>query len=204
MKKCLSDEQKEPRDAAHYVDVSKNNGTPKIIHFNRAFHSKLSILGYPYFWKHPCSLSQLGRDEKKTKKKSLRPGDTLVLLFAWILHLHLAPYQTFGSEMFFQWLFLVPLIGGRWYIITQLAVYTTYIPFIYCLLGGLYATYHLLRGTRNNHCFFFRKKKSTSTLILEFGGSLVDGFTDCTMVNHKPNTILELFPSIQGIWSTTT
>ena len=33
-----------------------------------------------------------------------------------------------------QKLFLVPLIGGRWYIITQLAVYTTYIPLIYCQL----------------------------------------------------------------------
>ena len=43
-----------------------------------------------------------------------------------------------------QWLFLVPLKGGRWHIIPQLAVYTTYIPLIYCLLGGLYATYHLL------------------------------------------------------------
>ena len=32
-----------------------------------------------------------------------------------------------------QWLFLVPLIGGtcRWYIFTQLAIYTTYIPLIY-------------------------------------------------------------------------
>ena len=35
-----------------------------------------------------------------------------------------------------QWLFLVPLKGGRWHIIPQLAVYTTYIPLIYCLLGG--------------------------------------------------------------------
>ena len=26
---------------------------PRIIHFNRAFHYKPSILGYPYFWKHP-------------------------------------------------------------------------------------------------------------------------------------------------------
>ena len=42
-----------------------------------------------------------------------------------------------------QWLFLVPLKGGRWHIIPQLAVYTTYIPLIYCLVGGLYATYHL-------------------------------------------------------------
>ena len=26
---------------------------PQIIHFNRVFHYKLSILGYPYFWKPP-------------------------------------------------------------------------------------------------------------------------------------------------------
>ena len=39
-----------------------------------------------------------------------------------------------------QWLFLVPVKGGRWHIIPQLAVYTTYIPLIYSLLGGLYAT----------------------------------------------------------------
>ena len=50
-----------------------------------------------------------------------------------------------------QWLFLVPLIGGRWYIyiclyiVTQLAVYTPYIPLTYCQLGWLYITYHLLR-----------------------------------------------------------
>ena len=29
-----------------------------------------------------------------------------------------------------HWLFLVPLKGGRWHIIPQLAVYTTYIPLI--------------------------------------------------------------------------
>ena len=29
---------------------------PKIIHFNRVFHYKPSILGYPYFWKHPHEL----------------------------------------------------------------------------------------------------------------------------------------------------
>ena len=32
--------------------VSKNSGTPKSSHFNRVFHYKPSILGYPYFWKH--------------------------------------------------------------------------------------------------------------------------------------------------------
>ena len=29
---------------------------PQIIHFNRVFHHKPSILGYPYFWKHPYGL----------------------------------------------------------------------------------------------------------------------------------------------------
>ena len=29
-------------------------GYPQIIHFNRVFHYKPSILGYPYVWKHPC------------------------------------------------------------------------------------------------------------------------------------------------------
>ena len=37
-----------------YMGVSENSGfSPQIIHFNRVFHYKPSILGYPYFWKHP-------------------------------------------------------------------------------------------------------------------------------------------------------
>ena len=47
--------------------------------------------------------------------------------------------------------FWFPLIGGRGYIIPQLAVYTTYIPLIYCLLGVICYRSHLLGGTRNNH-----------------------------------------------------
>ena len=35
----------------------------------------------------------------------------------------------------YQWSFLVPLIGGRWYIIPQLAIYKRYISGIYCQLG---------------------------------------------------------------------
>ena len=36
-----------------YMDVSKNNLYPKIIHFYRVFHDKPSILGYHDFWKQP-------------------------------------------------------------------------------------------------------------------------------------------------------
>ena len=39
------------------MGVSKNRGTPKSSHFNRVFHYKPSILGYPYFWKHPYGRS---------------------------------------------------------------------------------------------------------------------------------------------------
>ena len=35
------------------MGVSKNRGYPQTIHFNRVFHYKPSILGYPYFRKHP-------------------------------------------------------------------------------------------------------------------------------------------------------
>ena len=36
------------------MGVSKNGGfSPQIIHFNKVFHYKPSILGYPFFWKHP-------------------------------------------------------------------------------------------------------------------------------------------------------
>ena len=35
------------------MDVSKNRGTPKSSILIGVFHYKPSILGYPYFWKHP-------------------------------------------------------------------------------------------------------------------------------------------------------
>ena len=42
-----------------YMDVSENRGVPpKSSHFNRVFHYKPSILGYPYFWKHPYHVDQ--------------------------------------------------------------------------------------------------------------------------------------------------
>ena len=39
-----------------YMGVSENSGTPKSSIFIRIFHYKPSILGYPYFWKHPCEI----------------------------------------------------------------------------------------------------------------------------------------------------
>ena len=39
------------------MGVSENSGfSPQIIHFNRVFHYKPSILGYHYFRKHPYGI----------------------------------------------------------------------------------------------------------------------------------------------------
>ena len=54
---------------------------------------------------------------------------------------------------FFQRLLLVPLIGGRWYIITQLAIYKWYIRGI-LPIGWFYITYHLLREPKTTIDFW--------------------------------------------------
>ena len=49
-------QEREEADDFWYMGMwmfPKDRG-PQIIHFNRVFHYKPSILGYPYFWKHPC------------------------------------------------------------------------------------------------------------------------------------------------------
>ena len=54
------------------MGVSKNSGTPKSSHFDRVFHYKPSISGYPYFWKHPytkwLAIDYSTPPERKTAK----------------------------------------------------------------------------------------------------------------------------------------
>ncbi len=62
------------------MGVSKNRGGPptsSIFHFNRLFHYKPSILGYPYFWKHPYLLIQDWdkKNQKDTKSTSIRSAE---------------------------------------------------------------------------------------------------------------------------------
>ena len=74
-----------------------------------------------------------------------------------------------------QWLFLVPLKGGRWHIIPQLAVYTTYIPLIVLAFWGApYATgSHLLGEPETTSDLFqetfiiFLEKKAPGNLGCE-------------------------------------
>ena len=63
-----------------------------------------------------------------------------------------------------QWLFLVPVKGGRWHVIPQLAVHTTYIPLIYCLLGG-----YMLPTT-----FYGNQKQPLNTLQVQEIKQFVD------------------------------
>ena len=52
----------------------KKKWYPQIIHSNRVFHYKPSILGYPYFWKHPYGTGRLeywGSKEIRPKNPGL-------------------------------------------------------------------------------------------------------------------------------------
>ena len=72
-----------------------------------------------------------------------------------------------------QRLFLVPLIGGRWYIMTQVAVYTTYI--IYHLYIANWVTICYLppiKGTRNNQWLQRHESSSVRPYIISLSGKL--------------------------------
>ena len=49
-----------------------------------------------------------------------------------------------------QWIFQVPVKGGRYYVITQLAVYTTYIPLIVLAFWEVMKSLPPFTGTRKN------------------------------------------------------
>ena len=67
----------------------------------------------------------------------------------------------------YQWLFLVPVKGGRWHIIPQLAVYTTYIPLIYHLYTTYIPLIYCLLGGYIIPTTFYRNLKKPLTLPLE-------------------------------------
>ena len=68
--------------------------------------------------------------------------------------------DTISSNRSNQWLILVPLKGGRWHIIPQLAVYTTYIPLIVLAFWGVIYSLPPFTGTRNYHWSKFEKNTS--------------------------------------------
>ena len=78
-----------------YMGVSKNSGNPQIIHFNRVFRYKPSILGYPYFWKHPCVLSKFNL----MRLKALVDLFCLVYLFLGMFCVKPLPTQVFAYNL---------------------------------------------------------------------------------------------------------
>ena len=75
--------------------------------------------------------------------------DFVLISYCWFDQKIHRIHQFFGTKFYQDYsiaVSIVPLIGGRWYIITQLAVSTTYI----LPIGWLYITYHLLREPGNS------------------------------------------------------
>ena len=62
------------------MGVSKNNGTPKSSHFNRVFHYKPSILGYPFFLE--TSKWRFGSDD--LPRDPWNPIWRLKICFRWV------------------------------------------------------------------------------------------------------------------------
>ena len=105
---------------------------PKSSHFNRVFHYKPSILGYPYFWKHPYVFRWLvgspstklewpftsGLLERSKKHrgwwmvfKSIVLG--VIIMMVTYMRPLIGNWVFFGNSIFFVDMF-IPKLGGRW------------------------------------------------------------------------------------------
>ena len=71
------------------------------------------------------------------------------VVYGWYIYIYNHPIGRKNATYIYH---LYPLIAEcRWYIITQLAIYTTYIPIIYCQLGDYRLPTTKKKGTRNSH-----------------------------------------------------
>ena len=80
-----------------YTDVSENRVYPQIIHFNRVFHYKPSILGYPYFWKHPYVAFVWGLynpSGPSTRTRIIYWHNPSTLIIAWFFLAKQVPHKT--------------------------------------------------------------------------------------------------------------
>ena len=94
--------------SARNTDVSENSGfSLQILHFDKVFHYKPSILGYPYFWKHPyhvCICSRVMEESPLRGKVDNHPWkkwpDTLIW---WIGMLTPSLYLWVGRLTYISW-----------------------------------------------------------------------------------------------------
>ena len=142
------------------MGVSKNNGAPKSFNFHKVFHYKPSILGYPYFLKHPY---------RSQKWQGFAAGDTFDHRFQ--LQVHRPSRRGCQSAMeaatwkhdkkkdpgwWFQILFMfIPIWGNDpiWLIFFQMGWNHQIANFRPCFL---------LKGTRKS--LHGNQKKSTPTI----------------------------------------
>ena len=101
----------EPRFKRRWTELGND------FHVSGSFFGGCTVISEALFFKIPLS----------TKHNFWR------VTLQWICNIShsrcgsLENYRTQASD---QWIFQVPVKGGRYYIITQLAIYTTYIPLI--------------------------------------------------------------------------
>ncbi len=89
-----------------YGCFQKYGKTPQIIHFNRVFHYKPSILGYPYFWKYPywyyCSFEEEKSKKEEEEKGDKKPEEDLCWC-VWLQHIELKGKLRNASPPFICW-----------------------------------------------------------------------------------------------------
>ena len=113
-----------------------------VLHRTNWLEYQRSIYECTHWASHKIS----GDDQSSKEVLNFESAHQSFILFSHkAIFLHMKNHITSQRNLFRilwqpQWLFLVPLKGGRWHIIPQLAVYTTYI----LPSGGLYNPYHLL------------------------------------------------------------
>ena len=110
-----------------YRDVSENSRfSPQIIHFNRVFHYKPSILGYPYFWKHPYMIHVIASIPPPSISYHVHPN-IIELRNASISACETLGFETLGgclriqqvifAEEWLVWLWLSGVGFFRWFLL---------------------------------------------------------------------------------------
>ena len=107
----------------YQMDVSKHRGTPQIIHLNRVFHSKQSILGYPYFWEH-LNIQHIMHENPSTfgiyfletnlagEPANISRNCFFCLLVNWKMRAAMNPTPVFGIEEDSTWRIIPGLVSG--------------------------------------------------------------------------------------------
>ena len=145
------------------------------------------ILSAPHHH-HPAVLAFLRWDESKISEEQRLP-------FAASRFFQLLAGCTFPKPKN-QWGFLVPLIGGRWYIITQLAVYTTSIaPETTIEEKGCWTNN---KGIKTYPCWFMLRNQAEKHPGKMKSWSQRKFHAQCKALAHVEHNVV--YPKKRGFW----